>query len=276
MKRSMNQEIIQAFIMGRKNRFSSDTISRYHLAIKQFFTIIPYHYTEIQENHIRAWIAQMKNRRLKYSTIQLKLTALKSFFQYCMEDQKLSRNPAQKIRVHKEKESIPYYLGKKEIEVLRELTKDNLRDRALFELLYMTGIRIDELIQLNLEDLHLGKREIIIQGSKRTKGRTIALPKICIDCIMWYLVERNHNSPYLFCQSNGDPITKEMLDILLFRFTIKLEIRVTPFTLRYTYTAHSVKKGIPVTSIKDQLGQVDKNSERIYWKIMNQARKEII
>lgn len=269
----MNEEILQSFQTDKKNHYRPETIRRYFTALNQFFEYRPKNYTEIQRNNVRGWLAYMRNRGYSDSTIQMKLTALKSFYKYCIEKNKLQSNPTQTIRVYKQEEFAPYYLSEHEIKFLQKLTEDNLMDRAIFETLYTTGVRVDELIQMQLKDMQLVKQHLWIPKGKRNKERYVALSTDCIKSIVAYLKQREIESPYLFCQLNGEPLTSESMNLLFVRFSLKLKIKITPFTLRYTYAAFFTKKGIPVENIQEQLGYVNKSSGKIYTRIMNDARK---
>lgn len=102
----------------------------------------------------------MEEKGLKPRSITLKIVALKSFYRYCSEENLLIKNPTLTIDTPKIDDSLPFYLSKREVALLQELTRNDLRDRAIVEALYATGVRINELLNIKLEDVKWETRQI--------------------------------------------------------------------------------------------------------------------
>lgn len=271
----MNNEIQQSFFNDYQARFSSETIRSYKISIKQFFLHCEKNYDEVKAMDIRAWLASMEEKGLKAKSINLKLTALKSFYRYCMEENLLKKNPTLTVHSPKINDSLPYYLSKKELALLQELAQEDLRNRAIVEALYATGVRISELLNIKLEDIKWDNRQIWIRKGKGNKERFVLFSYDCAERLKSYLNQREINSKYLFSNSKGEPISRDLVEWLFRKYTSSLGFKVTPHTLRHTFAAHLAEKGMDFYYIQELLGHVNINSTRIYTRLTNHARKKL-
>lgn len=203
----MNQEVLQAFYDDNCNQFSSETIRSYKISLSQFFSESEKNYDEVRAKDIRNWLANLSEKGLKIRSIQLKLTALKSFYQYCIEENKINHNPTKKVKTPKSEDLLPYYLNKRQLALLQELTKDNLRERAIVEVLYATGVRINELLNIKLEDIKWDTRQIWIRKGKGNKDRFVLFSHECALRLKNYLHVRYENSDFLFSSPRGKHIS---------------------------------------------------------------------
>lgn len=169
----MNIQIQEAFFKYHQARFSSETTRSYKMALHQFFSFCQKNYDQIKAEEIRDWLASMDERGLKPSSIQLKLSVVKSFYRYCMKENKLKSNPTLNVRTPQKVDSLPYYVEKRQLALLQELTKDHLRDRAIVEILYSTGVRISELLNIRIEDVDGDTSQIWIRGGQGNKERIV-------------------------------------------------------------------------------------------------------
>ncbi|MFB5089765.1 tyrosine-type recombinase/integrase [Psychrobacillus sp. PGGUH221] len=270
----MNQDMIQSFINDNVNRYSSDTIKSYKIALSQFFSNCPKNYDEVKAKDIREWLAVMTAKGLKTRSVELKLTAVKSFYKYCMEENKLNINPTQIVQTPKKEESLPYYLNKKQLAMLQELTKDHPRDRAIVESLYSTGVRISELLNIKLEDIKWESRQIWVRKGKGNKERFVLFTYECAERLKTYLEDRNIDSPYLFPNQGGKPLSRDLVEHNFRKYKKVLGFRMTPHTMRHTFAAHLAEKGMDFNYIQELLGHSNINSTRIYTRLMNNARKK--
>jgi site-specific recombinase XerD len=166
---SVNQEMMDAFINDNQNQFSPETIRTYKIALSQFFSKCQKKVEEVKPKDIREWMASMTENKLKLRSVQMKLSALKSFYQYLMEENLLKKNPTLRVRTPQKEDSLPYYLDKRQLVLLQELTKDKPSERAIVEALYTTGVRISELLNIKLEDVKWDSRQIWIRKGKGNK-----------------------------------------------------------------------------------------------------------
>lgn len=270
----MNQEVQQSFFDDHKARFSPETSRSYKIALKQFFSFCEKNYDEVKATDIRAWMAAMGEQGLKPRTILLKLSAVKSFYQYCMEENKTKKNPTLTVHTPKKDDSLPYYLSKHQVALLQELTKENPRDRAIIETLYATGVRVSELLEIKLEDIKWETRQIWIRKGKGNKERFVLFTHDCAERLKTYLQQQNKKSVYLFPNNRGGHLSRVFVEKRFQEFTKALGFRVVPHTMRHTFAAHLAEKNMPQSYIQELLGHVDINSTRIYTRLMETARKK--
>lgn len=157
----------------------------------------------MKASEVRSWLASMEDKGLKPRSIHLKLSAVKSFYQYCMEENILIKNPTLTVQTPKLDDSLPYYLTKRQLTLLQELTRPDLRARAIVETLYTTGVRISELLQIQLDDIKWETRQIWIRKGKGNKERFVLFTHDCVVRLKAYLDSRQIESVFLFCGKRG-------------------------------------------------------------------------
>lgn len=270
----MNNDIQQAFFNDHQARFSRETIRGYRIALTQFFTFCVKSFGEVKATDIRAWLASLEENGLKPRSIHIKLAALKSFYNYCMEENQVKKNPTLTVHSPKIADSLPYYLSRREVALLQELTRDNPRNRAIVETLYATGVRISELLQIKLEDVKWDTRQIWIRKGKGNKERFVLFSYDCLERLKKYLAHRKRESPYLFSNYWGKPLSRVFVEQQFRLFSEELGFRVRPHTMRHTFAAHLAEKNMPQSYIQELLGHVNINSTRIYTRLMEHARKK--
>lgn len=270
----MNIEVQQSFFQDQQARFSQETARTYKIALKQFFAFCPKKYDEIQARDIRNWLAHMTEMGLQPRSIQMKLSAIKSFYQYLMEENHLTKNPTLKVKTPQKEDSLPYYLDKRQLAQLQELSKENSRDRAIVEALYATGVRISELLNILMEDVKWDSRQIWIRKGKGNRERFVLFTHDCAERLKTYLAQRGIDSKYLFSNKRGEPISRCLVELKFRQYTESLGFRVTPHTMRHTFAAHLAEKGMDYSYIQELLGHANINSTRIYTRLMNHAQKK--
>ena len=238
----MDLKAIQAFLDDHKARFSPETIRSYKLSLNQFFLFAGKNFDEVKAMDVRAWLASMEEKGLKPRTIHLKLSALKSFYQYCMEENKVIKNPTLTVHTPQKDDSLPYYLTKRQVALLQELTKNDPRERAIVETLYTTGVRISELLHIKLEDIRWDTRQIWIRKGKGNKERFVLFTHDCAERLKTYLQQREHNNEYLFANNRGGHLSRVYVEKKFQEYTKELGFRVVPHTLRHTFAAHLAEK----------------------------------
>jgi site-specific recombinase XerD len=270
----MNLEMLELFFDDNRARFSSETIRSYRIALHQFFSFCEKNYDEVKAMDVREWLADMQDNGLKPNTRHLKLSALKSFYQYCMEENTIKKNPTLKVQTPKKDDSLPYYLSKRQLALLQELTKENLRDRAIVETLYATGVRVSELLQIKLEDIKWETRQIWIRKGKGNKERFVLFTHDCAVRLKTYIEQRKLESEYLFPNNRGGHLSRIFVEKRFQIFSSALGFRIVPHTMRHTFAAHLAEKNMQQTNIQELLGHVNINSTRIYTRLMETARKK--
>ena len=270
----MNEELQELFLKEHHAYFSSETLRTYRRSLKQFFLFCGKGFAEVKASDIRSWLASMEEKGLKQRSIHLKLSALKSFYKYCLEENKLQKNPTLTVTAPKIDDSLPYYLNKRQVALLQELTKMNLRERAIVETLYATGVRISELLGIKIEDVKWDTRQIWIRKGKGNKERFVLFTYDCAERLKSYLDTRQVESVYLFSNHRGGHLSRTFVELKFQEYSAELGFKVVPHTLRHTFAAHLAEKNMPQSHIQELLGHVNINSTRIYTRLMEHARKK--
>ncbi|MET3726971.1 site-specific recombinase XerD [Fictibacillus halophilus] len=270
----MDLEMVKQFLNDNKARFSRETTRSYRIALQQFFSSCEKNFVDVNAMDVREWMADMQEKGLKPRTIHLKLSALKSFYQYCMEENKIKKNPLQRVQTPKKDDSLPYYLSKRQVVLLQELTKDNPRDRAIVETLYTTGVRVSELLHIKLEDIRWEEHRIWIRNGKGNKERFVFFTHECAERLKTYIKQRKHDSVYLFSNNRGGHLSRVFVEKRFQAFSATLGFRIVPHTMMHTFAAHLAEKNMQQSYIQDLLGHVNINSTRIYTRLMETARKK--
>jgi site-specific recombinase XerD len=271
----MEQIAIQNFFNDNFNQFSSETVRAYNLALSQFFSNCQKNVEEVKAKEIRNWMASMTEKGLKPRSIQLKLAALKSFYQYCMEENIVNQNPTKRVKSPQKEDSLPYYLTKRQLALLQEFTKNNSRERAIIETLFATGVRIDELLHIRLENIKWDTKQIWIRKAKNNQERFVLFTHECAERLRPYLENRKVNSDYLFSNPKGQPLSQCLIQLRFREYSEALGFKITPHTLRHTFATRLLEKGMEYEYIQELLGHTNINSTRIYTRLMTSDRKKL-
>ena len=269
-----------AFIKYLKfeKRLSDHTILSYDNDLKQFESFFKTYSTnkEIKttdKRAIRSWIVELSLKKLSPKSINRKIATLKSFFKFLIKREVIEINPSTYITSLKTDQKIPNFLKEKDVNFLfdnliLEKNFNGERDMMILELLYGTGIRISELINLKTRNINLPKKEMKIMG-KRKKERIIPLHQQIISQIKKYLDKKNEiksTHEFLLCTNKG----KKLYPMLIYRIVKKHlsslinSKKYNPHLLRHTFATHILNKGGDLNSIKDLLGHESLAATQIY------------
>lgn len=270
------QDVIKKFFKDRK-KLSKESRRSYSITFNQFFTAYPLDFNEVKASHIRKWQSKLEDQGLKPRSIRVKTAAMKTLYKYAKEENLITKNPTDGIENPLVAESPPVYLDKDMLARLRELCKDDVRERAFVETLYVTGVRISELLNIHIEDINKDHRQIWIRKGKGNKERYVFFTSECLLRIQEYLKSRKVESPYLFCNNSGNPLSTSWAQKKFQGYTIALKSKskITPHILRHTLAAHLAEKNMSQENIQEILGHKNFNSTQIYTKLYKEARKKI-
>ena len=214
---------------------------------------------------LRGWLAELHDRSLSKTTVARKLAAVRSFFQYCLKCRICDDNPASVVTRPKLDSPVPSFLTEGEIGQFLDLPdKDDRlgpRDRAIFELFYATGIRVSELVGLDLGDVGLGERLIRVRG-KGKKERIVPFGRTAAGCLGAYLEKRmtlmkgNFDAPAVFLNYRGERITTRSVERLVSKYIRKTSVRrkISPHSLRHSFASHLLGRGADLRVIQELLG----------------------
>jgi len=267
--------MIEKFLRYLENqkRYSKNTIEAYRKDLEDFYLFCNTDYSQIIENHnlIRNWIIELSQKGLNKKSINRKISALRSFYKYLMKNQIIEKNPTDKIFILKIEKKLPEFIPQNDFDKLKkELFPQNfkgLRDRLIVELLYQTGIRRQELLNLKVDDIDFARRVIKVYG-KRNKTRLVPMTDSLMALIDEYLLEREKiaQTPYLIITNSGNQaypnlIYRTVKRVLGYITNIK---KRSPHILRHSIATHLMNNGSDINAIKEFLGHSNLSATQIY------------
>lgn len=261
--------------------YSSHTLLNYRIDLEQFVEYMRgkqlSSWEQVGVNEIRAYLAYLTGLGLARTTIARKIASLRSFFKYLTLQGVVDQNPLLNLRTPKRPKKLPAFLYTREIqELLRfeDATPKGLRDRAIIEVLYGSGIRVSELTGLDLGDLDLGRGYLRVYG-KGAKERLAFLGekgcKALADYLRkgrpFYLVRGSEpDERAVFLNKNGTRLSARSIRRLLDAYVRRaaLEKKVSPHTLRHSFATHLLEGGADLRAVQELLGHVNISTTQIY------------
>lgn len=260
--------------------FSKHTLNSYILALSQFYDFFFEEYNCspdikcIETDDIRPFLEWLSNKSMTKKTIRLKVSALKSFFKFCLKNNFIEKNPTTLIILPKSEKKLPSFLQKNEVNNLFKITGNDsfatARNLALTELLYGSGLRISEALQLNLNDLNFNEKIVRILG-KGNKQRIVPLGNKTIDSLLIYYEFRNQHPTII--DSNAVFLTqkgKRMTPAFAYKIIHNAMQGITeaqqksPHVLRHTFATHLLDNGADIKSVSEMLGHESLSTTQIY------------
>lgn len=274
--------VIDAFLLYlldiKKN--SSHTILSYENDLKGFaqYCLNQYEIEEIQVvNHlmIRSWIMELKSDGISNSSINRKISALKSFYKFLRRKEIVTKSPMVKVQSLKKSKRLPSFVPKSKMEFLQEeiLVKDcfsALRDEMIITLLYMTGIRRSELINMKFSDINASRLEIKVVG-KGNKERLCPISKDVLEKIDAYSVLKNKefgelDHSYIIVTDKGKPCYPKLVFNVVSKALKKINAseKTSPHVLRHTFATHLSANGAELNAVKELLGHASLAATQVY------------
>lgn len=265
---------------------SSHTSANYANDLRQFFQFLgPAQVEDIGPLDIRRFIAHMSSSRLSSRSSARKLSCLRSFFRFLCREGTLDHNPAAAIPTPRIEKRLPPFMDEQQALLLMgSPSTDNwrgLRDRAILETLYSTGIRVSELVGLNLEDVDEISETLIVRG-KGKKERLCPIGKTALSVILTFLAKRPSQNrlktPYaLFISQKGTRLTVRQVDRLIARYVRQMQLpsSLHPHSLRHSFATHLLEHGADLRSVQELLGHASLSTTQIYTHITAQRLKKI-
>lgn len=286
-----NQDCLQIFEMYLKNekKASANTISSYLRDIRQFGSYLDSHGVSFivfaREQEINEYISWLKNSGKSVATVSRCIASLKNLYSFLCIRQIIDENPASHLITDKNTQKLPQVLTSKEVELLLDqpecVDAKGYRDRAMLELLYATGMRVSELIDLNISDVNLAAG--VIRCESRGKERFIPMYPAAIRALDDYLrlirpqMIALPDELALFVNVNGDRMSRQGFwkIIKYYQKKAKIEKDITPHTLRHSFAAHLLENGADIHSIQEMLGHADISSTQVYSQLVKKQLKDV-
>ncbi|GEO68396.1 site-specific tyrosine recombinase XerD [Levilactobacillus acidifarinae] len=229
----------------------------------------------VERPQLMAYLAALTQQGKSRNSVIHAVSALRKFYRYLVQTHQLAVNPMANVAAPKRAEHLPAVLTVAEVDRLLAApdttTKYGLRDRAMFEVLYATGLRVSELVHLKLVDLHLEMGLIQTLG-KGDKERIVPIGDVASDWVQQYLktsrpvLLKQRTSPYLFLNAHGGGLTRQAIWQKIKHYVALADIHkdVTPHTLRHSFATHILENGADLRVVQELLGHADITTTQIY------------
>ncbi len=265
MKKELDQYL--TFLEHEKNA-SPHTISSYRrdlLQLAQYMEERSMTLKEIDNVALRGFLARLHGVKNKKSTIARKLASVRSFLQYCVKKKWLEDNPAKIVSTPKQEHHVPSFLSEEEVAEFLDVPQSrqplDLRDKAILELLYATGIRVSELVKIDLAEVNFEERLIRIMG-KGKKERIVPFGRLAEDSLRFYILARSQinkgdvEEKALFVNYRGERLTSRSVERIVDKYINVTAIRrkISPHSLRHSFASHLLGRGADLRVIQELLG----------------------
>jgi integrase/recombinase XerD len=294
------QEQIDRFLehLVAHQEASENTIAAYRNDLSQLYRFLATYrspfgdtvatWADVDAVVIQNYVLQLKGRDYAATTVARKIAAIKSFFEFLRTTGVIVTDPAHDMTSPKVKKHLPHAIAPEAVDQLLAApsashTPQALRDLALMETLYATGVRVTELVNLNVSDVDLERRTVLCgSGNKRSRVAPIylraaaALAHYLTDGRPHLLVDANETA--LFLNHRGQRLTRQGLWLIIKRYVKEVGIKetVTPHTLRHSFATHLLNSGAGLREVQERLGHASLSTTQVYKQVSNEAAAEIV
>ena len=239
----------------------------------------------INKEDIKKYLDNLKNIGKKTSTISRNLASIRSFYQYLLRVKKIKEDPTEGIQSPKVEKRVPSVLTSQEVELLLEQPKSvdlkGIRDKAMLEFAYATGMRVTEIITLDIDDVNL--KEGYVNCKHTNKQRNIPLGAISIKAIKEYIEKarpyliKSEDEKSLFVNINGKRLTRQGFwkIVKFYKEQAHITKDITPHVLRHSFATHLLQNGADLKAIQMMLGHSDISSTQVYMQFQDEGIKDI-
>ena len=241
--------------------------------------------SEINENDIKSYLKSI-GKKLEDKSIARKLSSIKAFHKFLFKENNAQSDIAKEFRSPKITKKLPNVLAIEEVmKLFNGIAGErpiDLRNQALFELIYGSGLRISELLAIDLADIHIREKFILIHG-KGAKERIVPITDTCVNALIKYLekgrlqlIKDNQKALWLFPSINGTRLTRQGFHKFLKELASEqgIEKNISAHTLRHSFATHLLESGIDVRTLQTILGHADISTTQIYTHISNNYAKD--
>jgi len=265
---------------------SKNTVKAYETDIKGFIKWINKNNKQsllnIKESSVNQYISYLFSLKLKSSSVNRKISSLKSFYLFLLKKRLIRYSPFSEVISPKQEKYLPASMSESEVEKLLnspDTSKDiEQRDKAMIEMLYATGMRISELVNLKITDIDMNRSVIKVMG-KGSKERLIPFGESASEALFNYLkIRKDSSSKEVFISNRGTKITRvafwQRIKVYLLRENLKISI--SPHTLRHAFATHLLNRGADLRSVQLLLGHSDLSTTQIYTHIAKQRLGDVL
>lgn len=267
---------------------AANTLKAYRQDLTLFKGFLTRHsrlFTDATREDLLGFITELRQRGYNPSTGCRVLSSVRTFYRFLNREEIIQHDPSSNVEFPRVRQRLPKFLTQFEIERLFAQphlgSVDGVRDRAMLELMYASGLRVSELVSLRCEDLNLDAGLLTCIG-KGSKERRVPVGKLALQCVERYLLQREQRlihkvSAYLFLKATGKPLRREEFWRAIVKYGEEAGIgRVTPHMLRHSFATHLVEGGADLRSVQTMLGHADIGTTEVYTHVVNERLRELI
>lgn len=289
----MSHDDVSAFLdtLWLEDGLSKNTLASYRQDLKALLAFLEQQkpavgINQIQAEHVRAWFSEM-HAYTRPSTANRRLATLKRYCAWAIRQGKMLKDPCLEIRAAKQPQRFPKTLSEKQVEALLAAPKietvAGMRDRAMLETLYASGLRVSELVGLKTLNLNLNEGVIRVVMGKGGKDRIVPIGQECEYWLNQYLQQarpellQNKLSDFLFLSRFGDGMTRQAFWQIVKKYAIEAEINVplSPHVLRHAFATHLLNHGADLRVVQMLLGHSDISTTQIYTHVARERLKSL-
>ncbi|MDD3341407.1 MAG: site-specific tyrosine recombinase XerD [Bacilli bacterium] len=288
MKRTF-EDTIQDFLTFLRvdKKYSVHTIDSYRNDLYKYEIFMKERKVEIddvEKKDIEEYLKYLKLEQMSMATIAHTISSIRSFYKFLATNSNFKKSPIELIDLPKMKKKIPKVLSEGEVNTLLNITLTDpfsYRNKAMLELMYGSGLRVSELVNLTLYDIDIEEAIVRTMG-KGSKERVIPFGDMALESLKAYLKVRNEmlkkdNVDVLFLNNHGRKLTRQGFFKIVKKIAKEKQIKTefSPHTLRHSFASHLLKYGADLRSIQEFLGHSDLSTTQIYTHIENDTKKEV-
>lgn len=272
-----------------QRNYSNFTCNNYNKDLNEYNSFIlsnKINYKNMDYNEAKEYVIYLNKKNDAKSTISRKLSSLRTFYKYLVLNNKVESNPFLLVSSPKKEKKIPKFINYNNMEEILNVpnikTKEGQRERVILEVLYASGVRVSELVNIKLKDIDFSNKNILILG-KGSKERLVSFGDYALEYINLYLKEGRKllldgvKSDYLIVGKKSEKLTtrrvEQIIDDIIKRTSIKLNI--TPHMFRHTFATHLLDNGCDLLVVQELLGHASLSSTEIYTHVSNEHLREV-
>ncbi len=243
----------------------------------------------LDRSTIQDFILDLKERGYTEASVARKVAAVRSFFSFLTSEGAVKSNPAEGLSSPRVGRTLPKAISPNEVDELleqpsRRSTPEAKRDRAMLEIIYATGMRVTELVSLNMENLNLDPRSPYVRCmGKGTKERTIPVHEQAVESLVGYLeagrpsLLRSRSEAAVFLNRRGERLTRQGFWLILkgYARSANLSAEITPHTLRHSFATHMLRGGMPLRNVQEMLGHANISTTQVYTHLTSDHVREV-
>lgn len=272
-----------------QRNYSDFTCNNYNKDLNEYNSFIlsnKINYKNMDYNEAKEYVIYLNKKNEQNHTISRKLSSLRTFYKYLVLNNKVESNPFLLVSSPKKEKKIPKFINYNNMEEILNVpnikTKEGQRERVILEVLYASGVRVSELVNIKLKDIDFSNKNILILG-KGSKERLVSFGDYALEYINLYLKEGRKllldgvKSDYLIVGKKSEKLTtrrvEQIIDDIIKRTSIKLNI--TPHMFRHTFATHLLDNGCDLLVVQELLGHASLSSTEIYTHVSNEHLREV-